>query len=80
MARRTYNTSVLSFSVQAVYHVQSWETEVLQSSDASTNQAAMSQMIAEVTQKMKSEFEGLTIDLEPKTRNKRNITAAESDF
>lgn len=56
-----------------------WETEVLQSSDASTNQAAMSQMIAEVTQKMKSEFEGLTIDLEPKTRNKRNITAAESD-
>lgn len=56
------------------------ETVGLQVSDEYENKVAkMGRVRAEVTQKMRQEFDGLTIDLDLKPKNKRNIAAVEGD-
>ncbi|RYG93975.1 hypothetical protein EON65_58150 [archaeon] len=57
-----------------------WETLGLQASAESENQLAkMARVRAAVTEKMRNEFEGLTIDLQLTPKNKRAIAAVSGD-
>lgn len=79
MSNNTYTTSVAvpnPFLFKQYLTFKYLETVKLQASDESENCIAkISRVRAEVTQQMKREFGNLTIDLELKPKNKRNIAA-----